>query len=124
MPEVTDNGKTYTVHVRKGIYFTPDPAFKGSKRELVAADYAYSLKRLIDPAHAARRGRGSSRARFVGLDAAAEAAKKTGKFDYDAQDRRASRRPTATRCGSGSRRPTTTCRTCSRTSRRRRSRAR
>ena len=29
MPEVTDNGRTYTLHVRKGIYFADDPAFNG-----------------------------------------------------------------------------------------------
>ena len=49
MPVVTDNGKTYTIKLRKGIYFAPDPAFKGKKRELIAEDYAYELKRLIDP---------------------------------------------------------------------------
>ena len=40
LPEVTDNGKTYTVRIRKGIHFIDDPAFKGRKRELTAADYA------------------------------------------------------------------------------------
>ena len=25
MPEVTDNGRTYTFKIRKGIYFAPDP---------------------------------------------------------------------------------------------------
>jgi len=49
LPAITDDGKTYTLHVKKGIYFIDDPAFKGKKRELTAADYAYSLKRLIDP---------------------------------------------------------------------------
>ena len=49
LPQVTDDGKTYTFKVRKGVYFTPDPAFKGQKRELVANDFAYSLKRLVDP---------------------------------------------------------------------------
>src|SRR6266404_8558998 len=49
MPQVADNGKTYLFRIRKGIYFTPDPAFKSQKRELVAEDYVYSLKRLIDP---------------------------------------------------------------------------
>jgi ABC-type transport system substrate-binding protein len=49
MPEVSADGKTYTFHIRPGIYFTPDPAFKGKKRELTAQDYVYSLKRLYDP---------------------------------------------------------------------------
>jgi ABC-type transport system substrate-binding protein len=84
MPTVTDNGKTYTIKVRKGIYFTPDPAFKGKKRELVAEDFAYALKRLIDP-----KIRGPwawlVEGKIIGLDEAAEAAKKSGKFDYDAK---------------------------------------
>ncbi len=42
MPQVSDNGKTYVFKLRKGIFFTPDPAFNGSKRELVADDYIYS----------------------------------------------------------------------------------
>lgn len=50
MPEVSADGKVYTFHIRKGIYFADDPAFKGKKRELTAEDYAYSLKRLVDPA--------------------------------------------------------------------------
>src|SRR5712671_6931292 len=49
MPTVSDNGKTYTFKIRKGIYFAPDPAFKGKRRELTAEDYAYSIKRFFDP---------------------------------------------------------------------------
>ena len=49
MPQVSADGKVYTFKIRKGIYYSPDPAFKGKKRELTAEDYAYSLKRLIDP---------------------------------------------------------------------------
>jgi ABC-type transport system substrate-binding protein len=49
LPEVTDGGRTYTFHLRHGIYFTPDPAFKGQPREVTAADYVYSIKRLYDP---------------------------------------------------------------------------
>ena len=47
LPQIADNGQTYTVKIKKGIYFTPDPAFKGAKRELVAEDYVFSLKRLM-----------------------------------------------------------------------------
>jgi ABC-type transport system substrate-binding protein len=49
MPEVSADGRTYTFHIRPGIYFTPDPAFKGVKREMTAQDYVYSLTRLYDP---------------------------------------------------------------------------
>src|SRR5438105_8503907 len=49
MPEISDGGKTYTLRLRKVIYFGDDPAFEGRKRELVAADYEYALKRLMDP---------------------------------------------------------------------------
>ncbi len=49
MPEITDGGRTYTLHVKPGIYFTDDPAFGGKKRELVAADYEFAMKRLMDP---------------------------------------------------------------------------
>lgn len=50
MPTVSSDGLTYTFRIRPGMYFTPDPAFKGRKREVTAADYVYSLKRLYDPA--------------------------------------------------------------------------
>jgi ABC-type transport system substrate-binding protein len=50
LPTVTDGGLTYTFTLREGMFFTPDPAFKGRQREVTAADYVYSLKRLYDPA--------------------------------------------------------------------------
>jgi ABC-type transport system substrate-binding protein len=84
LPEVTDNGRTYTVRVRKGIHFIDDPVFKGRKRELTAADYAYSLKRLIDPKLRSPWA-WLVEGKIVGLDELAEEAKKTGKFDYDAK---------------------------------------
>src|SRR3954471_11686246 len=49
MPEVSTDGRTYTFHVKPGIYFADDPAFGGKKRELVAGDYIYALKRILDP---------------------------------------------------------------------------
>jgi ABC-type transport system substrate-binding protein len=83
LPEVADNGATYICHLRKGIFFTPDPAFKGKPRELVAADYAYSLKRLLDPALKSP-WTWILEGKLVGGDAVQAAAKKTGKLDYDA----------------------------------------
>jgi peptide/nickel transport system substrate-binding protein len=84
LPEITDDGKTYTLKVRKGIYFIDDPAFKGKKRELTAIDYAYSLKRLIDPKIRSPWA-WLVEGKIVGLDELAEAAKKSGTFDYDAK---------------------------------------
>jgi ABC-type transport system substrate-binding protein len=83
LPVVSDGGKTYVFKVRKGIYFSPDPAFKGQKRELTASDYVYSWKRLLDP-----RVRSPNmdllQDRIIGADALIEKAKKSNKFDYDA----------------------------------------
>jgi ABC-type transport system substrate-binding protein len=83
MPEVSDGGKTYTFHIKKGIYFTPDAAFKGQKRELTAADYAFSIKRHFDPQVRSVQ-QSNFRGKIAGLDALEEKAKKSGKFDYDA----------------------------------------
>ena len=49
MPEVSADHRTITVRIKPGIYFADDPAFKGKKRELVAEDYVYSIKRFYDP---------------------------------------------------------------------------
>jgi len=50
LPEVTDGGRTYTFRIKPGIWFADDPAFRGRRRELVADDYAFAIKRLVDPA--------------------------------------------------------------------------
>ncbi len=83
MPEVSEGGRTYIVHLKRGIYFAPDPAFKGQRRELTAEDYVYSFKRFADPANRAPYGF-MLQGKIVGLDEQTEAAKKSGKFDYDA----------------------------------------
>jgi ABC-type transport system substrate-binding protein len=49
MPEISEDFRTFTIRIRPGIYFADHPAFKGQKRELVAEDYVYSLKRHYDP---------------------------------------------------------------------------
>ncbi|MCZ8075965.1 MAG: ABC transporter substrate-binding protein, partial [Paucibacter sp.] len=49
LPEVSADFKTWTIRIQPGIYFADDPAFKGQRRELVAADYVYSFKRFADP---------------------------------------------------------------------------
>ncbi len=49
MPEVSADGRQFTVRIKPGIFFADDPAFKGKPRELVAQDYVYALKRYYDP---------------------------------------------------------------------------
>jgi len=83
LPVVEDGGKSFTMKVRKGIYFTPDPAFKGKPRELTAADHAYALKRIVDPAVQSP-WLWMLEGKIAGLDDVRQKAVKTGKFDYDA----------------------------------------
>ena len=49
MPRSSDGDRTFTVRLRPGIYFQDDPAFKGQRREMVAADCVYQFKRVFDP---------------------------------------------------------------------------
>lgn len=82
LPQIDDGGRTWTFHVRPGIHFADDAAFTGKKRELTAADYVYSWKRLLDP-----RVRSPFswylQGKIVGADGVIAAAK-GGKLDYDA----------------------------------------
>src|SRR5258706_5302807 len=82
LPEVNAAGTVYTLKVKPGIYFTPDPAFKGARRELTAADFVYSIKRLLDPKLRSQRLFLVER-KIKGADALMAEAKKTGRFDYD-----------------------------------------
>jgi oligopeptide transport system substrate-binding protein len=82
LPEVGDNGRTYTFRIKPGIFFTPDAAFAGKRRELVAADYVYSLKRFFDPKVRAQWAF-LLEGKIAGAGALAEEAKRTGRFDYD-----------------------------------------
>jgi ABC-type transport system substrate-binding protein len=83
MPQISADGRTYTLRVKPGIYFADDPAFNGRKRELVAADYVYSMKRLLDPKVRASQ-QGEVEPYIVGAEEAATKARKTNRFDYDA----------------------------------------
>ena len=83
-PAVSADGRTWTIRLKPGIQFTDDPAFKGKRRELVAADYVYSLKRVLDPG--LQRGGSPVAADLLeGARAIVDAASRPGgKFDYDA----------------------------------------
>lgn len=78
-----EGGKVYVFKLKKGIHFRDDPAFKGKRRELVASDYAYGLKRLMDP-KVRSQWKFWIEGKIVGLDALAKAAEQSGRFDYDA----------------------------------------
>jgi ABC-type transport system substrate-binding protein len=83
LPEITDDGRTFTIRLKPGIHFADDAAFKGQQRELIAEDYAFSFKRIFDP-----RVRSPSLFIFehqlVGLDDVLAKARRTNAFDYDA----------------------------------------
>jgi ABC-type transport system substrate-binding protein len=84
LPEISADGTTWTIRVKPGIYFADDPVFAGRRRELTAYDYVYSWKRLLDPKVRSPNAYYVA-GKLVGFDAAAEKAKATGKFDYDAE---------------------------------------
>ena len=83
MPTVADGGATYVFKFKRGIFFTPDPVFKGKPRELTASDQAYALKRLLDPAVKSP-WLWLVDGKIVGADDVRAKALKSGKFDYDA----------------------------------------
>ncbi|MEO5691991.1 MAG: ABC transporter substrate-binding protein [Usitatibacter sp.] len=82
IPVPEENGTRYTFRIKPGIYFAPDAAFKGAKRELTARDMEYAIKRFRD-----YRNRSPYEWLFenkiVGLDEWAKKGKDSGKVDYD-----------------------------------------
>jgi len=84
MPEISDDGRTYTFRIRKGLLFTPDAAFKGKRRELVAQDFAYTLKRHADPKSRSPQ-LSDLEDKILGFAEANRAAVSSGRFDYDAE---------------------------------------
>jgi len=81
-PEISADGKTWTIRLKPGIYFTDDPAFKGKPRELVAQDFVYSITRWLDP-NLRRGGAPVPTDLIVGARAVVDAARDSGKLDYD-----------------------------------------
>ena len=83
MPEISADGRVWTIRLKPGIRFADDPAFKGQPRELTAHDYVYAWKRLLDP-----RMRSPYRwyldGKVVGADDVLAKAKEAGQLDYDA----------------------------------------
>jgi ABC-type transport system substrate-binding protein len=84
MPQHSDDYRVWTFKVKPGIYFADDPAFKGRKRELVAQDYVYSIKRFADPANKSPAWGSLETDHVLGLNELRDEALKTRKpFDYD-----------------------------------------
>jgi ABC-type transport system substrate-binding protein len=83
LPEVADGFRSFTIRIRPGIFFADDPAFKGRRRELVAADYVYSLKRLFDPRTKSPLFNTFERTGILGMAELRAEALRTGRFDYD-----------------------------------------
>ena len=83
MPTVEAGGATYVFRLKRGIFFTPDPAFKARPRELTASDQAYALKRMLDPAVKSP-WLWLVEGKIIGADELRAQAIKSGKFDYDA----------------------------------------
>jgi len=84
MPQISADFKTITMRVKPGIYFSDDPAFKGQKRELTAADYVYSLKRHYDPRWKSNNLYILENAQILGLSELRRELMKAKKpFDYD-----------------------------------------
>ena len=83
LPEASDDFRGFTIRIRPGIYFADDPAFKGGKRELTAADYVYSIKRFFDPRTKSPLYNTFERSGMLGMAELRAEAVKTGRLDYD-----------------------------------------
>ena len=70
MPQYSEDGLTLTIPLKRGVYFQDDPCFSetgGKGREVVAADFVYSIKRLADVATESN-GWWTLQGKIVGLD--------------------------------------------------------
>ncbi|MDP3613197.1 MAG: ABC transporter substrate-binding protein [Rubrivivax sp.] len=86
MPNVSADGRVFTVQIQPGIFFADDPAFKGKKRELVAQDYVYAIKRFYDPRWNSADLYLFESLKLPGLsELRAKALKDRKPFDYDAE---------------------------------------
>ena len=83
-PEHSEDFRTWTFKVRPGIHFADDPAFKGQKRELVAQDFVYAIKRYADPKVKSPLTASVENWKVVGLwDVRKKALDNKTPFDYD-----------------------------------------
>jgi ABC-type transport system substrate-binding protein len=83
LPEISRDFRTFTFTIRPGIHFQEHAVFKGAPRELVAADYVYSIKRFYDPRLKSPRVYLLENAGILGLSELRSAALHGARFDYD-----------------------------------------
>lgn len=85
LPEVSEDGLTYTFRLRKGLHFQDDPCFTatgGRGREVTASDVVYSLKRIADARNAST-GWWAFDGRIVGLNEFRQRTRESDVSDYD-----------------------------------------
>jgi len=86
LPTIDDDSRRFTFRIRPGQYFSDDPAFKGQRRELTAADYVYTIKRHYDPQTNSPNLFQLENAGILGLSELRQKAQATGRpFDYDTE---------------------------------------
>jgi ABC-type oligopeptide transport system, periplasmic component len=82
LPEISSDGLTWIIRIKKGNYFADDPVFGGKKREVTAEDFIYAWKRMLDPKIISPTLWQIDN-KLVGANELVAEAKKSGKFDYD-----------------------------------------
>jgi ABC-type transport system substrate-binding protein len=86
LPEVSADFRRFVVTLKPGILFADDPVFQGRPRELVAADYVYTLKRFYDPAIRTEHLYRFENAKILGLsELRKRAIKDKSPFPYDTE---------------------------------------
>ena len=87
LPEISEDGLTYTFKIRPNIFFQDDPCFTktgGKGRELVAEDFVYAIKRVADMKNAST-GFWAFNDRLAGLDEWRATTAGDAPSDYDAE---------------------------------------
>lgn len=82
LPSISDDGLVYTFRIKKDLFFTPDAAFNGKRRQLEAKDFAYTILRHADPKSLSPQ-LSDFQDLILGLNEAREKALQSGTFDYD-----------------------------------------
>ena len=68
MPQISDDQLTYTIPIKRGVYYQDDPCFpEGKGREVKAADFVFTLKRMANVKYKTQNWT-VIKDRFVGLD--------------------------------------------------------